>query len=185
MGILTTALMGLFLLSGMNASAASTQQVALESLPTYSVATTGYNAVPAQTDADPTTTASGAKSNPDVVVARSVDLADKLPYGTVIAITPRAATSTKCGISAVGDQIGYRVVADSMHPRKRNQIDIMFDVNDTVSVGGKQTSAALALGVCSGVEIRVVGQIDVSKMPRNQAELQKVVDEQLLAVAIK
>lgn len=175
--------MGLFLLSGINAPTdVATESVATPQA-TYSVAMTGYNAVPAQTDSDPTTTASGAKSNPDVVVARSVDLADKLPYGTIIAITPRAATSTKCGISTVSDQIGYRVVADSMHSRKRNQIDIMFDTDNSVKVGGKQTNPAIAMGVCSDVEVTVVGKVDISRIPRNQAELKKVVDQQLLAVS--
>lgn len=183
MNLLTTALLGLFLLPAITTSASQSQEAIIESLPAYTVSTTGYNAVPAQTDEDPMVTASGAKSNPEIIVARSVDLADKLPYGTIIAITPRAATSTKCGISTVGDQIGYRVVADSMHPRKRNQIDIMFDVNDTVLLGKIEKNAALVLGVCKDVEIRVVGKVNVSEMPRTQTELQKVVDEQLLAIS--
>ena len=177
MNLLTTALIGLFLLS--NASATSTQT--LPEFPAYTVAMTGYNAVPEQTDDNPDITASGAYSNPDIVAARSVDLADKLPYGTVIAIT-RAATSTNCGIASVSDKVGYRVVADSMHPRKRNQIDLMFATDDSVKIGGKPTNLAIALGVCSDVEIRVVGKIDVSHMPRSQAELKKVIDGQLLAI---
>ncbi|MCR4325733.1 MAG: hypothetical protein NUV59_02905 [Patescibacteria group bacterium] len=181
MSFITTALLGFFLLG--NAAATSAIAATVAPAPTYSVAVTGYNAVPAQTDDDPFTTASGARSNPEVVVARSVDLADKLPYGTVIEVTPKAAISNNCGISLVGEHIGYRVVADSMHSRKRNQIDIMFDTSADVVVGRKATNAAIALGVCSDVEIRVVGQVDIKKMPRNQAELKKVVDEQLLAIS--
>ena len=177
MNLLTTALIGLFLLGGSTSNVPNAPQ-----LPTFTVAMTGYNAVPAQTDSDPTTTASGARSNPDIVAARSIDLADELPYGTVIAIRPTAATSTKCGIGIVEDQIGYRVVADSMHPRKRNQIDLMFDMENSVKVGGKQTNPAIALGVCSDVEIAVIGKIDVSHMPHSQAELKKVVESQLLAI---
>ena len=175
MNLLTTALIGLFLLG--NTAAAQTPQ-----LPAYTVAMTGYNVVSAQTDSDPNTTASGARSNPDIIAARSVDLADELPYGTVISIKPSAATSTNCGISTVEDQIGYRVVADSMHSRKRNQIDVMFDTDETVKIGGKQTNPAIAMGVCSGVEVQVVGKIEISHMPRNQAELKKVVDQQLLTI---
>ncbi|MDP2649198.1 MAG: hypothetical protein Q8P19_04890 [bacterium] len=179
MSFITTALLGFFLLGN---AATSALAATVAPAPTYSVAVTGYNAVPAQTDNDPFTTASGVRSNPEVVVARSVDLADALPYGTVIEVTPKAALSNNCGISLVGEHIGYRVVADSMHSRKRNQIDIMFDTSDKVIVGRKATSVAIALGVCSDVEIRVVGQVDIKKMPRNQEELKKVVDEQLLAV---
>ena len=181
MNFLTTALLGLFLLSNIPAASFTPTP----ELPAYTVAMTGYNAVPEQTDNDPGITASGARSNPDIIAARSVDLADELPYGTVIAILPSATTSTKCGISTVSDQIGYRVVADSMHSRKRNQIDVMFDTEDTVRIGGKQTNPALAFGVCSDVEVTIVGKVDISHMPRNQAELKRVVDEQRLAVAIK
>jgi len=182
MNLLTTALIGLFLLSN-TASASSTPAVVTG--PTYTVAMTGYNAVAAQTDSDPGMTASGAPSDPSVVMARSRDLADELPYGTVVAIEPNDATSTSCGASVVGNQIGYRVVADSMNARKHNQIDIMLDSSDGVDVGGKNTNPAVALGVCSGVKVTVVGKIDISHMPRNQAELKKVVDQQLLAVATK
>ncbi len=178
MNLLTTALIGLFLLSNVSATSSQT----MPEFPAYTVAMTGYNAVPEQTDDSPDVTASGAYSNPAVIVARSVDLADKLPYGTIIAISHRAATSTNCGIATVGDKIGYRVVADSMHPRKRNQIDLLFAIADSVKIDGKETNPAVALGVCTDVEIRVVGKIDISHMPHSQAELKKVVDGQLLAI---
>ncbi len=156
----------------------------ISSQPSYTVAMTGYNAVPEQTDADPTVTASGAYSNPDIVAARSVDLADELPFGTVIEIVPREATSTGgCGIALLKNDIGLRVIADSMHSRKRNQVDLLFDTDPSVSVGGKKTNPAVTLGVCKDVEVRVVGRVDVAKMPRNQAELKKVVGAQLLALS--
>jgi 3D (Asp-Asp-Asp) domain-containing protein len=181
MNLIATALLGLFLFSGAGGAAAADSQL-LANAPTYSVVMTGYNAVPAQTDSDPTTTASGAYSNPEIVAARSRDLADALPFGTVIAIEPADATSTNCGAHLVGEQIGFRVVADSMNERMRNKIDVLFGTNDTVTVGGKDTNAAIALGVCK-VEIKVIGKIDIKDMPRNQAELQKIVDEQLLTIS--
>lgn len=183
MNLITSALLGLFLFSGMSDAKVASAEVTISDVPAYTVAMTGYNAVPAQTDADPTTTASGAYSNPEVVAARSVDLAGKLPFGTIIAIDAASSTSNDCGAALVGNQIGYRVVADSMHPRKHDQIDILFGTADSVTVGGKETNAAVALGVCKDVTIRVIGKIDVKDMPRNQAELQKIVDQQLLAVS--
>lgn len=172
--LLTTALIGLFLLSG---PASSTP-----SMPPMHVAMTGYNAVPEQTDEDPFTTASGAFSDPDIVAARSVDLAEDLPFGTVIKVVP--ATSTpNCGASLVNDFIGLRVIADSMHPRKHNQIDIMFHADDYVRAGGKMVNPAIAFGVCKDVEIQVVGKIDTKNMPRSQQELAKMVGKVQLAVA--
>lgn len=182
MGILTSALLGLFLLPGMTASATQAPDP-LASAPAYTVSMTGYNAVPAQTDADPSTTASGAPSNPEVVAARSRDLADALPFGTVIAVETASTTSKGCGASVVGDKVGYRVIADSMNARMHNRVDVLFDTADTVRIDGKKMNAANVLGVCDEVTIRVVGQIDVKDMPASQTELKKIVDEQLLAVS--
>ena len=62
-----------------------------------------------------------------------------------------------------------------MHERKRNQVDIMFDIHDTVHIGidgkaRKATNPAVALGVCD-VSIRVVGKIAIKDMPATQTEL--------------
>jgi 3D (Asp-Asp-Asp) domain-containing protein len=158
--VLTAALIGLFALQGVGT--ASAQKAPVEPItPSYTVAMTAYNAVPEQTDGDPHITASGAFSNPEVVAARSIDLADKLPFGTVIRVT--AATSTPgCGIDVVGDSVGYRVIADSMNARMKNKIDILFDQHKT----------ARTFGVCNEVQIEVVGQVDIKQIPKSQAELQ-------------
>jgi len=156
--IFTTALMGLFVLSNVSASAALAEAPVPER--TFSVAMTAYNAVPEQTDDDPFTTASGAYSNPEVVAARSRDLAEDLPFGTVIEIV--AATSTHgCGLHVVLNEVGLRVIADTMHQRMQQKIDILLHERKTARV----------FGICDKVEIRVVGQIDIKDMPKTQAEL--------------
>lgn len=143
-----------------------------EVVESYSVSLTGYNAVPEQTDSDPFTTASGAYSNPDMVAARSVDLKEELPFGTVIEfVIAKNASKAPCGLSSVEHLVGYRVIADSMHPRKRNQIDILFDQKDTVKIGGKNINPAVVLGVCKDIEIHVVGKIDIRNIPTTQTEL--------------
>src|SRR3989344_8692325 len=140
--IATTALVAFFVLSG-NTSAETSQitaeavqtEAVREVLEAHSVALTGYNAVPEQTDSDPTITASGAYSNPEVVAARSVDLKDELPFGTVIEfVIPEGNSAPPCGLSSVSHLVGYRVIADSMHPRKRNQVYILFDAGDAVRI---------------------------------------------------
>ena len=175
--IITTAL-GLFLLSGGGPASTPVNLpgMKVEAPKTYSVAMTGYNAVPEQTDGEPTITASGAFSNPDIIAARSVDLADELPFGTVIEIVPSSATSSNnCGISSVEPFIGYRVIADSMHSRKPKQVDVLFDSDVSARVGGKSMNPAVTLGKCSNVSIRVVGRVDVKKMPKSQIELMRAV----------
>jgi len=137
---------------------------------------TGYNAVAAQTDGDPHVTAIGVYSEPDVVAARSIDLADDLPYGTVIEVVSHSATTSRnCGMDAVDQHLGLRVIADSMHSRKRNQIDLLFHNEPTVRAGGRLVNPAVAFGICKEVEIRVVGKIDMKNVPRSQSELRLAV----------
>ena len=148
----------------------------------YTVKLTAYNAVPEQTDSTPHLTASGAPTNPEVVAARSVDLAAALPYGTVIAIERATEDSETCRFAKVERLIGYRVIADSMHSRKRAQIDVLLDQADTVTVHGKETNPALALGICSGVTIRVIGRLELSDLPETQEELRALVEDGGLAL---
>lgn len=164
--------MGIFILAAApQAGWAANQTPPPAPLPTYEVGLTGYNAVPEQTDGDPSTTASGAFSNPAIVAARSVDLADELPFGTVIEITDTQGTRPNCGFDAVGEQIQLRVIADSMNPKIHNRVDILFPADDYVTVGGVSRNAAAALGMCKGTTVQVVGHIDISKMPKTQAQL--------------
>src|SRR3989344_4702438 len=129
---------------------------AKEATQSYTVSMTAYNAVPAQTDSDPFITASGAWTNPEVVAARSRDLAAELPFGTVIKIERAAADSPRCQFGKVDHLIGYRVIADTMHSRWTDKIDILLDQTDTVLVEGREVNPALAIGVCGGVTITVV-----------------------------
>lgn len=158
--LLTAALIGLFALSGSAAPFASAQSTPQPEATTYSVSLTAYNAVAGQTDSTPDITGSGAYSNPEIIAARSQDLADELPYGTVIELDT-ATSSPGCGLSVVGDSIGYRVIADSMNARMHNKLDILF----------AHEKSARTLGVCHGVTVKVVGHVDIKHMPKSQAEL--------------
>jgi len=182
-GILTTALIGLFALSSASAINAPAEQAIEIDYPKLTVSMTGYNAVPEQTDGDPFTTASGAFSNPEVVAARSVDLKEDLPFGTIIeVIGVNASTSPNCGFSVVEQHLGYRVIADSMHPRKRNQIDILLHNEPTIRAAGRVVNPAVALGVCKEVEIRILGTTTIKNIPSSQAALKRIVEEQELAL---
>lgn len=139
---------------------------------------TAYNAVPWQTDNDPFTTATGAFSNPEVVAARSSDLAYQLPYGTVIAIERTLPDTGACNYSTVKSQIGYRVIADAMNPRITNTVDVLLDQHQTVSVHGRVVNPGIALGRCGQVTVRVVGKIAIKDIPDTQAELAAMVTGQ-------
>ncbi|HET9641593.1 MAG TPA: hypothetical protein VFP46_01945 [Candidatus Paceibacterota bacterium] len=146
--------------------------------PALAVSMTAYNAVPGQTDDSPFTTASGAYSNPEIVAARSRDLADDLPFGTIIEITaPETDPNNTCGYDLVAPFIGYRVIEDTMHPKFTKRVDVLVPTSATVTLAnGKKMNAANVLGICDEVNIRVVGHVDLSHLPKTQAELAALVN---------
>lgn len=183
------ALMGAFLLvlPFVAASAERGGAYATPAITAYSVALTGYNAVPSQTDIDPLITANGGRANALVVAARSRDLAEELPFGTVIAIDgPTGADSANCGFDSVAPLIGYRVITDTMNARISNTVDILFDTKANYLLNdGRTVNASTLLGSCADVSIRVVGHIDlthVGNLPKTQAELAALVTKPNLAL---
>lgn len=147
----------------------------------FTVKLTAYNAVPSQTDGNPFVTASGSFSNPEVVAARSGDLAKSLPFGTIIAIERTGADTPACNYSKVSHLIGYRVIADAMNPRITNTVDVLLDQNDKVAVNSRMMNPGLALGICGQVTVRVVGHLAVKDIPKTQAELAAYIDPPVLA----
>jgi 3D (Asp-Asp-Asp) domain-containing protein len=148
----------------------------------YTVHLTGYNAVPEQTDGDPSTTASGVHSNAEVIAARSQDLAEELPFGTVVKITRAASDTPGCKFHRIENQIGYRVIADTMHYRWEKRVDVQLDPADKVKIEGKLVNPGIALGVCGQVKVEVVGHLPLSRIPATQAELAKIYAPRELAL---
>lgn len=168
-----TALMGFLLLSGIPAHA---QAPSAPVQPNYTVTLTAYNAVPEQTDNDPLVTASGAYSNPEVVAARSGNLVDELPFGTIIEIVGPSTPNNNCGYNIVAPIIGYRVIADTMNARYTDRIDILFHTESNYKMAdGKIKNAGDVLGICSGASVRVVGNIGIKRIPKTQVELARLV----------
>ena len=150
----------------------------------YTVTLTAYNAVPEQTDESPFETASGLFSNPEIVAARSVNLANDLPFGTVIEFDGSSLSSKEtCGFGVVAPLVGYRVIADSMNSRFTDRIDILFPVDANYTNATGSVNAAKVLGICQGVIIRVVGRINMKRPPQTQAELVEIVNGNLVALA--
>ncbi len=179
------ALMGFLLFSG--AMTAAPAQATAPALPTsYLVTLTAYNAVPEQTDSDPFETASGAYSNPEVVAARSGNLAQALPFGTIIEIDGQAKGENSCGFGVVAPLIGYRVIADTMNARYTDRIDVLFDTKDTYVMGdGHTEGAGSVMGICHGATVRVVGFVKIGKIPKTQKELAALVGDGKSTLAVK
>lgn len=182
------ALMGLFFLSGAAVAVPGAASAPQAPIPTYQITLTGYNALPEQTDDTPFETASGAYTNPEVVAARSRDLATELPFGTIIAIEAPANGGKNCGYGAVSSLIGYRIIEDTMNARYKHYIDVLFATEDQFLVKGRTRNAAGLLGVCSDVSIRVVGHVKAlgnGKAPKTQKELAALVEGRTRDLAVK
>ena len=164
--MLVAALLGLFCMP-LTAGAITTTST------TYKVSMTAYNAVPEQTSSHPDVTASGAFSNPNVVAARSQDMAAQLPFGTIIEID-NVGASANCGYGLVGD-VGYRVIADVMNKKWHDKIDILLPQKSTLT-SGKTANPAVILGNCNNVTIKVVGYVPIAKIPKTQSQLVASVD---------
>lgn len=185
MPVIASALVGFLLLAGaMGVSPQNVTTAFAAPLPAFSVRLTGYNAVSWQTDDTPLITASGATSNPEVVAARSRDLADVLPFGAVVAITGSSDAQGSCGFRAVSKLIGYRVIADTMNARMRDHIDVLFGNDTNVFLSGKSVNASRALGVCDNMTATVVGHIDVKDIPKTQGALAALVESGSARVAV-
>lgn len=173
--------MGFFFLSGVAAAFPTAAEAPAAPLvtPSYTVTLTGYNAVPAQTDEDPFTTASGAFSNPEVIIARSQDLGEELPFGTIVELDGTEASGPYCGYDTVKPVIGYRIVADTMNARFKNRMDVLFDTKENFIMGdGTTQNASEIMGACLHVTVHPIGRLDGTrpgKFPKTQAELVRLV----------
>lgn len=178
--------MGLFLLST-GAPISAAEAAPAQDRPGYAVTVTAYSAVPEQTDGNPFETASGAYSNPEIVAARSRNLADKLPFGTIIELDgSNVSSGGTCGFGVVEEHIGYRVIADTMHSRFTDRVDVLLDAAPTYRrYDGKKVDAATVLGVCNNVTFRVVGHVDINRIPKTQAELAAIVERQNGRLALR
>lgn len=179
------ALMGFSLLLGVTAfpvgNAVAPQPVApaAPAIPSYAVTMTAYNAVPEQTDSNPFETASGAYSNPEIVAARSRNLAEELPFGTIVEIDGSTiAPGNTCGYGAVARHIGYRVIEDTMNARYTDRVDVLLDTRANVTTkDGTTLNGASVLGICKGVTVRAVGFVDIQHIPKTQAALVALVEK--------
>ena len=98
--------------------------------PRYELRATAYNSLSSQTDSTPHITATGARTRFGIVaVSRDVLSAD-IPYGSLIRIRDLGNYYTGRGAGRYQqllDGHGLFIVEDTMHPRKRKQVDVWFE----------------------------------------------------------
>jgi len=95
----------------------------------FSLKATGYNSLESQTDSTPFVTATGAKTKFGVIAVSRDLLSDDIPYGSLVKIKDLGNYYNGRGAGRfqdILDKQGYFIVEDTMHERKRQQIDVWF-----------------------------------------------------------
>ena len=110
--------------------------------PTFTVRATGYNSMAAQTDASPNVTATGTRTRFGVLAVSRDLLGDDLPYGSLVRLRDLGSYYDGRGAGryqSLLDGHGLFVVEDTMHARKRQQVDVWIgDYASAVNCGVRQ-----------------------------------------------
>jgi 3D (Asp-Asp-Asp) domain-containing protein len=113
----------------------------------FHLRSTAYNSLESQTDSTPFITATGARTRSGLV-ALSRDLLEEIPYGTIVEIIDvRQVAGQETGCLATMDWVrsietlpglepGQFVVEDTMHIRKKNQMDMWMESYDDAITWG-------------------------------------------------
>ena len=115
--------------------------------PTVTVRATGYNSMPSQTDASPNVTATGTTTRFGVLAVSRDLLGADLPYGSLVRIRDLGGYGDGRGagrFQTVLDRQDLFIVEDTMHARKRKQVDVWFgDHASALAWGVRQVEVQL------------------------------------------
>lgn len=102
--------------------------------PVYILRATAYNSLASQTDHTPHVTSTGQATRLGIIAASRDLLGHELPYGSLVRIRDLGAYANGRGygkFQSLLDQQQLFIVEDTMHQRKRDQIDVWLDDHAT------------------------------------------------------
>lgn len=138
--------------------------------PTYVLRATAYNSLAAQTDHTPHVTSTGQKTRLGIIAASRDLLGHDLPYGSLVRIRDLGNYANGRGygkFQAMLDAQGLFVVEDTMHQRKRDQVDIWLDDHSTaLNWGVRRVSVEVVRYGRDGPELMPVAASSFSGTPR-------------------
>ena len=109
--------------------AAQARVIGPQANPVYVLRATGYNSMVDQTDSTPYITSTGQHTRFGIIAVSPDLLGHTLPYGSLVRIQDLGNYYTGRGYGryqSLLDSQGLFIVEDTMHYRKRDQIDIWF-----------------------------------------------------------
>ena len=139
-------------------------------VPKMTLKATGYNSLESQTDSTPHITAIGSQTRFGIV-AVSRDLLDAgVPYGSLVRIKDLGNYYNGRGagrFQELLDSQGVFVVEDTMHQRKRGQVDVWFPhLADAINWGVRQVELEVIRYGWEGPELYAQAPSDFETLPR-------------------
>jgi len=131
---------------------------------------TGYNSHPNQTDSTPHVTATGQRTRFGIIAVSRDLLQHSLPYGSLVRIRDLGSYQSGRGsgkFQRLLDDQELFIVEDTMHPRKRQQVDVWFDsYAGAVDWGVRQVEIQVIRYGRSGPELRITPTKDFQAVPQ-------------------
>ena len=124
--------------------------------PVYTLKATAYNSHESQTDATPNITATGATTRFGIIAVSRDLLAADVPYGSLVRIEDLGGYYNGRGAGRFQDLLDAQlfVVEDTMHERKRGQIDVWFPrLADAINWGVRQVEVEVVRWGRAGPEL--------------------------------
>ena len=147
-------------------------QVGPVATPVFTLKATAYNSLESQTDATPNITATGATTRFGII-AVSRDLLDAdIPYGSLVRLKDLGGYYNGRGAGRFQDLLDEQVfvVEDTMHERKRQQVDVWFPrLSDAVTWGVRQVEVEVVRWGRVGPELYATADSEFTTPPRLSA----------------
>jgi len=109
---------------------------------TLSLKATGYNSQESQTDSTPHITATGTTTRFGIIAVSRDLLATDIPYGSLVRIKDLGSFYNGRGAGRYQEMLdgqGLFIVEDTMHQRKRGQVDVWFPhLSEAINWGVRQ-----------------------------------------------
>ena len=139
-------------------------------VPKMMLKATGYNSLESQTDSTPHITAIGSQTRFGIV-AVSRDLLDAgVPYGSLVRIKDLGNYYNGRGagrFQELLDSQGLFIVEDTMHQRKRGQVDVWFPhLSEAINWGVRQVELEVIRYGWDGPELYAQAPSDFETLPR-------------------
>ena len=139
-------------------------------VPKMTLKATGYNSLESQTDSTPHVTAIGSQTRFGIV-AVSRDLLDAgVPYGSLVRLKDLGNYYNGRGAGRFQEMLDSQsvfIVEDTMHQRKRGQVDVWFPhLSDAINWGVRQVELEVIRYGWDGPELYAQAPSDFETLPR-------------------